>query len=126
MKARLPVIAIGVGRTVRYPTLTQAAEALGVSRYAVVTAYFTNTALRDGVMIDLAMEVTREQEIQLFRSWINARLPSRNRRREDDGIVEEELQDTRVPQPAHKPRRILRRVHGPVRRDTPEGGIGEP
>lgn len=85
----IPMLVIRNGTTVRYPTLTKAAQATGVSRYTVVTCYFTDTCLPDGTWFDLALDVTGKQERQLHRSWMNARATSRDRRR--DGIFEKEL-----------------------------------
>lgn len=81
----IPVLVIRDGETVRYPTLTKAAQATEVSRYTVATCYFTDTCLPDGTWFDLDLDVSGKLERQLYRSWLNARATSRDRRR--DGIT---------------------------------------
>jgi len=75
-----PVLCITDGTTVRYRSLTEAAAAHGVSRYTLLSCYFTETALPDGSWIDLDLSVGPDQERRLLVSWLYARRTSEKRR----------------------------------------------
>ena len=78
MKA-LSVIAITPNETLYFPTISLAAEHFGISKYKLLSCYFTDKAT-DGVLFDFGLDVTDDQEQAARKSWERSRSTSSVRR----------------------------------------------
>lgn len=74
MKA-LSIIAISSCKTLYFPTLSLAADHYGISKYRLLTCYFTDEPA-DGVLFDLGLDVSDDQEQAARKSWERSRSTS--------------------------------------------------
>ena len=79
----VPVLRISGEQVVRFGSLSEAAKLLNVSRYTLLTCYFTETPLPDGAWIDLDLSVGQDVEHRLRKTWLYTRKTSERRRKWD-------------------------------------------
>lgn len=75
----IAVLAITETENLWFPSVSTAARHFGISKYRLLTCYFTDTGF-NGVYFDLDLRVSDLQEAAVMKSWRRTKSTSQNRR----------------------------------------------